>query len=81
MSFLYGVLGVIAVQVLFAGGFLLGWMARKSYYRPEPPDMTNSEKQKLEDMKAQQEAWRVMQDYSVETAYGMNTEPFGGEKK
>ena len=50
MSFLYGVLGVIAVQVLFAGGFLLGWMARKSYYRPKAPDMTNSEKQKLEVM-------------------------------
>ena len=25
MSFLYGVLGVIAVQVLFAGGFLLAF--------------------------------------------------------
>lgn len=81
MSFLYGVLGVIAVQALIAGGFFLGWKVRKNYYKPKTPDMTAIEKQKLEDMKAQQEAWRAMQDYSVETAYGLNTDLLGGESK
>ena len=79
MSFLYGILGTILVMALFSGGVVLGWKLNIRFYRTpkmKPEDPIKQQKE-LERMKEEQEAWRVMQDYSVERAYGMVSDELG----
>ena len=71
MSFLYGVLGVIAAQVLFAGGFLLGWKAREHTGKVTAEQLTPAQKQQLRD---ERDAWQALHNYGVEDAYNLHPE-------
>lgn len=83
MSFLYGALGMLAVIVLIFGSAFLGWKAHdwfdKRTQKKTAKELTQSERQKLQE---QQEAFRVLQNYSVERAYGMvpETTPIGSDE-
>lgn len=69
MAFLWGVLGAAAVAALLGLGFALGWHGRgaiPSSRRPEAPG--EAEERRLAE---EQEAFRLMQNYSTERAYGM----------
>ena len=72
MSLVYGFLGALLAMVLVAVGAVCGWLACKAVTRPpkvEPPG--ERERQKLIE---QQKAFRSLQNYSVEQAYGMGGE-------
>ena len=68
MTFLYGFLGGLAVVGLLAIGVVAGWKAHKAFNRPTA---TSPEKDELDRLKAQQQAFRELSNYSMETAYGM----------
>ena len=71
MEFLLGALGAIVVIALFALGVLVGWKAHKRFARPKA-EKVSDEDMKL--MKAQQEAFRQMQNYTAEMAYGIGSD-------
>ena len=79
MSFLFGALGMLAVLGLFFGGMLAGWKLHERQYRAKPGAPTDAEKETLRQQIAQQKAWRDMQNYSVEAAYGLTKNPLGEE--
>lgn len=68
MTFLFGFLGGLAVVGLLALGALAGWKAHKAFARPKAGA---PEKAELDALKAQQQAFRELSNYSMETAYGM----------
>ena len=79
MSFIYGVIGTLAVMILFFGGVLVGYKLRgkvEAYRRPETAGPNEEELQRLKD---QQKAFAEMQNYSVEMAYGQVRDPYGVE--
>lgn len=83
MSFLYGALGTLAVMILFLGGAFAGWKAHdwldKRTQKKTAKELTEDERRKLQE---QQEAFHVLQNYSVERAYGMvpETTPIGSDE-
>jgi hypothetical protein len=75
MSFLYSVLGTVAVLVLFFGGAFAGWKAKafldRRVARNQVKELGLAERRELEQ---QNEAFQVMQNYNAERAYGLVTE-------
>ena len=79
MEFLYGVLGCLAVLVLFLGGGFAGWKLHgyadsKRYRRSLSEDEQKRIVQERRELEAQQAAFHTLQNYSAELAYGMVTE-------
>ncbi len=74
MGFLYGVLGTVAVLILFFGGVLTGWklkafdLARTT--KRSVGEMPEEERRKLKEQIALQEAFRQVTNYSQDVAYG-----------
>ena len=81
MEIIYGAVGALIAMALFIGGGFLGWFIRgrmeRQKVRKTARDLTKREIQELKD---QQEAFRQMQNYTPEIAYGYNPkEELGGE--
>ena len=69
MSFLIGALGSLTVLAVFALGGALGWHFRgklPAAPKAEPPTAEEERRLRLE-----QEAFRQLQNYNAETAYGL----------
>lgn len=81
MEIIYGAVGALIAMLLFIGGGLLGWFIRgrleRQRVRRTAKELT---KRELQALKEQQEAFRQMQNYTPEIAYGYNPkEELGGE--
>jgi len=81
MQFFIGAIGAVCVLLLFAAGVFLGWKLRgmdeKRKIRKTAAELSA---QDLQLMKDQQEAFRMMQNYTPEMAYGYKIgEDLGGE--
>lgn len=72
MTFLLGMAGALLCIALVGVGFFLGWKTYPRFHRSVAPGLSQEAMQKLKD---QQEAFRMLMNYSVEDAYGMNTSP------
>lgn len=80
MDMLYGALGALFVIVLLGLGAMLGWFAHAKVYRVSPEKLADDE---LKKMQATQDAFRQMQSYNADIAYGIGAEAeeeFGGEQ-
>ena len=75
MNFVFGFLGALTAVALFAGGGVCGWIAHKAYTRHTAPVAPEPGVKERERLKAEQQAFHVLQNYSAERAYGMITEP------
>ena len=72
MEFLLGFAGAFVLLLLTGGSFLLGWKAKeresKKRYAVTADPVSEAKRQEL---KEQQAAFNDLQNYSLETAYGM----------
>ena len=76
MSAVWGFLGALAALAVFGGGVFTGWRLRGAAVRGRVEQPGESERRRL---KEEQEAFRRVQNYTVEDAYGMNAAvPSGG---
>jgi hypothetical protein len=74
---LLGFVGALALLILLFCGGLVGWFAHKTFIKhttPTAEPLTEKERRKLI---AEQQAWNQMQNYNLETAYGMTDQ--GGD--
>ena len=73
ISFIYGILGALAVMVLFAGGVVTGWRLRdKTAELQHHEAETKYTEQQLKSMRQMDEALNKMMEYSADTAYGLD---------
>jgi len=79
MPFVIGFLGGLAVVGLLAAGAVLGWRAHTLFARHTAPKVQSPEDTELEKLKATQQAFRELSNYSMETAYGMRDYSVGGD--
>lgn len=77
-SFVFGFLGALVCLSLLAAGFAAGraWALRQ----PRRAAMEADERRKRAE-EAEREAFRQLQSYSAEMAYGARTWPGGGEEE
>jgi len=68
MDFVTGALGALFTLVLFSAGMFVGWKLRGHFYSQK---VESPHAEELKRMEEEQEAFRTMQQYSVERAYGM----------
>lgn len=68
MDALEGLLIELAGLLLLGGGFFAGWKVRGA----REPSADNPDRQEIQRAAAEQDAFKKMMDYSVETAYGLN---------
>lgn len=68
MEFFYGVAGALVVLALLGFGFFMGWMAHKSSRIVTAEKLNEQERRR---MKQEQEAFNLLQNYTVERAYGI----------
>ena len=82
MTFVYGMVGALAVLLLFIGGAFAGWKARDYIARREFKKTAKElSADELRPMAEVQEAFRELQNYSAEKAYGMKARgEIGGER-
>jgi hypothetical protein len=77
MYVLYGALGCLACLLLVAIGVVVGWKIRGVYDRgfqsraPMTAEEEKAQEELTRKLKAEQQAFRVLQNYSTERAYGM----------
>lgn len=72
MEFLLGALGCIAVLILIAAGLVVGWSFKN--WQVERTQLRTAKELDEEERKRliqQQEAFRLVQNYTPEHAYGM----------
>ena len=69
MAFMFGALGAVAVIGLFALGVFVGWKLHKRFARPAPAEPPSDKE--LKRLAAEQEAFRQVQNYSADVAYGI----------
>lgn len=79
MSFIYGVLGTLAVLALVFLSAFAGYKLRGKVDRYMTPKAERPGEDELQRMKEQQKAFAELQNYSVETAYGQMNRPYGDE--
>lgn len=82
MEIIYGAVGALIAMLLFIGGGFLGWCIRgrveRQKVRRTARELT---KRELQVLKEQQEAFRQMQNYTSEIAYGYDPkDELGGEQ-
>lgn len=71
MNFLIGFLGGLSVVALIGVGFMGGWFTHRAFVRhtaPKAEQPAEAERRKLIE---EQQAFGLLQNYSVERAYGM----------
>lgn len=76
IEILLGFVGALVLIGLLAAGGLLGWIAHKTFIEhttPAAEPLTEKERKKMVE---EQQAFRQMQSYSVEQAYGMNNDDY-----
>lgn len=84
MYVFYGALGCLACLFLVGLGVFLGWRIRGVFDRgfASRPALTESDKQAQEEqrrkLKAEQQAFHMLQNYSTERAYGLTKIDEGG---
>lgn len=82
MDFVLGFLGALLVLVLALAGFALGWWVRgvfeKNRRAVPVQQAAEDERRRLTE---QQNAFRRIQNYTVEDAYGMNRSELKAEEK
>ena len=66
-AFWFAILGCGCFAAVFAGGALFGWKLRGMIVRKAAPDPTDQEQLRLME---EQKAFRCLQNYSAEQAYG-----------
>lgn len=78
---LLGFFGALVVLALLTAGALIGWKAHKSFVRYTAPSAEPIDEQERKRLEAEQDAFRQLQNYSADTAYGMGSNPFdqGGD--
>ena len=69
MAFVIGAVGAVLVMGVFALGVFAGWKAHGRFAHVEP--VKSASEQELKELAEQQEAFRQLQNYSAETAYGI----------
>ncbi len=68
---IYGFFGaLLAVGLLVTGG-LCGWQVHKAFVRYNKPQLPDPGEQERRKMIEQQRAFNLLQNYTVERAYGM----------
>ncbi len=75
MMILYGALGAVSVMTLFALGVFAGWKLHARFARRTAPD---PEEKELRRIKAEQDAFRQLQNYNADIAYGIK--PASGDE-
>lgn len=76
IEILLGFVGALVLIGLLAAGGALGWIAHKTFIEhttPAAEPLTEKERKKMVE---EQQAFRQMQSYSVEQAYGMNNDDY-----
>ena len=69
---LYGALGVLLVLGLFGLGFFMGWKGRMFWQKHTAKAVaTELSEQERRELRAEQEAFRQVLNYNVDTAYGL----------
>ena len=75
MEFLYGVAGAAVVLALFFGGVFAGWKLKayddRRVSRRRVAELGEKERKRLEQ---EQEAFRLLQNYNTDRAYGVTPE-------
>lgn len=71
MSMIYGAAGALLVLALLAIGAFAGWTARAKFYQAKAESPAEEE---LRRMQEEQEAFRLMQNYNADVAYGIAAE-------
>lgn len=67
MTFIIGVAGALTVLTLLGVGFFMGWQQAGRKAPPAPKAPTEAERHRLRE---EQEAFHLLQNYTVERAYG-----------
>ena len=67
MAFFMGLAGGAAVAALLLSGTILGWQLARHQARPRAEALSEGEDRRLRE---EQEAFRLLQNYTVERAYG-----------
>lgn len=76
IAFIYGVVGALLVLGLLTGGFFLGWRAKGIAIEKAKKEVEQQYSEKeLKTMRDNMQAFDQMLAYSVDQAYGINTEP------
>ena len=75
MNFVLGFLGALTVVALIAIGGACGWYAHKTFVKHISPVAEKPGEKERQQLRAQQQAFHVLQNYSTERAYGMVTDP------
>lgn len=79
MSFIYGVLGTLAVLALVFLSAFAGYKLRGKVDRYMAPKAERPGEDELQRIREQQKAFAELQNYSVEMAYGQTNRPYGDE--
>ena len=74
---LLGFVGALALLILLFCGGLLGWFAHKTFIKHTTPTAEPLAEKERRKLIAEQQAWNQMQNYNLETAYGMTDQ--GGD--
>lgn len=69
MTILFGILGCFLCLAIFAGGFYTGWKLRCRLPDVTATALTEREQRHLQE---EQQAFRTLQNYSAERAYGIH---------
>jgi hypothetical protein len=68
---IYGFLGALLAMALVVAGAVCGWLVCKAVIKHTKPELENPGEKERQRLIEQQQAFRQMQNYSVEQAYGM----------
>jgi len=75
MNFVLGFLGALTVVALIAVGGACGWFAHKTFVKHTTPVAERPEEKERQRLRAEQQAFHLLQNYSTERAYGMVSDP------
>lgn len=68
--FVYGFLGALMALLLFSSGAVVGWAVHRFYAKSQTPSVESPGEQERRRLIEEQQAFRLLQNYSVERAYG-----------
>ena len=68
--FVYGFLGALMALFLYAAGAAAGWLAHRLYVKSKAPFVERPGEQERRRLMEEQQAFRLLQNYSAERAYG-----------
>lgn len=83
MELIYGAVGAVAVLLLFLTGALAGWKLREFVSRQVARQHAEAlSEEEVREQQAQQAAFRQMQSYNVDMAYGYQPQDavLGGDR-